>query len=346
MTLDTFVASRRERWERLETLLGRVVSNGPANLSAAEFLELGALYRSATSDLAVARRDFPTDKVTVYLNGILARTHPVVYRDRRMTVAGVGRYVRYGFPAAYRAVGRYTVLAFGLFALSALVAFVLVSLDDSLADVLLPGTAQPLRNVMEQHHLWMNAPGESSSIVANFIMVNNIQVAFLAFAGGVLLGTLSAYVLISNGIMLGAIAAMVGSRGLAAPFWSFIVPHGVIELSVIFMAGGAGLSIGDALLRPGFRPRRDSFAQASSLAVRVLFGCVPLLIVAGSIEGFLSPSSAPVPLKLALGVTSGLLLYSYLLFSRPHVRVAEYRFEDLVPANGTPQRRVLPLTSR
>jgi uncharacterized membrane protein SpoIIM required for sporulation len=346
MNRDRFVTTHSPLWERLESLVSRAGHAGPAALSADELLELGRLYRSATSDLAVARRDFSGDRICAYLNGLVARAHPLVYRGRGTTLARIGHFVRYGFPQAYRDIGRYTLFAFGVFALSGLVAYILVWYDDSMGDVLLPGTAQSLRSVMDHHHLWMNNPGQSDSVVANFIMLNNIQVAFFAFAGGILLGVLATWVLATNGIMLGAIAAMVARRGLSAPFWSFIVPHGVVELSVIFMAGGAGLSIGDALLRPGLRRRAEALSITARGAVKVLFGCVPLLVVAGTIEGFLSPSDAPVAVKLTVGLVTGTALYAYLLFFRPRPDDSAYRFEDVLKPASPPQSEARALTSR
>ena len=345
MNRDRFVTSHSPSWERLESLVNRAGHAGPAALSADEILELGRLYRSATSDLAVARRDFSGDRISTYLNVFVARAHPLVYRDRGATLPRIGRFVRYGFPEAYRGIGRYTLFAFGVFALSAMVAYILVWYDDSMGDVLLPGTAQSLRSIMDHHHLWMSNPGESDSVVANFIMLNNIQVAFLAFAGGITMGIISTWVLATNGIMLGATAAMVARRGLSAPFWSFVVPHGVVELSVIFMAGGAGLAMGDALLRPGLRRRSEALSNAARRAVRVVFGCVPLLVIAGTIEGFLSPSGAPAGFKVAVGLFTGTALYAYLLFSRPRRVEPAYRFQDLAEP-APPQREALALTSR
>lgn len=346
MDRERFIASHRDRWHRLEVLASRVERDGAGALTAGELLELGRLYRSATSDLAVARRDYPTDRVAAYLNGLVARVHPVVYRGERPGLDQVGRFVRYGFPEAYRAIGRYTLFAFALFAAAAIVSYLLVALNDRIADVLLPGTAQSLRRVMDRHQLWMNQPGESSSIVANYIMLNNIQVAVIAFAGGILAGVLTAYVMLSNGVMLGAIGAMVDSRGLGGGFWSFVVPHGVIELSVIFMAGGAGLAIGDALLRPGLRSRGSALAGAARTSGFVLLGGAPLLVIAGTIEGFLSPSAAPVAIKLAVGTVTGVLLYLYLLRSRPKTVSATYRFDELLDRSPLAHTDARALSSR
>jgi uncharacterized membrane protein SpoIIM required for sporulation len=211
-----------------------------------------------------------------------------------------------------------------------------------MADILLPGQAQQLRDVMAHHHLWMQSATSNHSVAANFIMLNNIQVAIFAFAGGMLAGVLTLVVMVQNGINIGAVAALVAQYHLSEELWSFVFPHGVIELSVIFMAGGAGMMIGDAVLRPGLLRRRDAVMQAAHRALRLLLGGAALLVVAGTIEGFFSPSNAPDPLKYAVGISTGILLYSYLLGSRPREPRAPYTFQDVawrVPWGQPPAAR-------
>jgi uncharacterized membrane protein SpoIIM required for sporulation len=347
MKREQFIETRGERWKRLEALTSRAGHGGPGALTASELLELGTLYRRATSDLAIARRDFPGDLAVHYINGLVARAHPIIYREETGGWKAVGRWVRYGFPQAYREIAGYTLFAFSVFLVAAIVSWVLVAHDDRAADVLLPGTAQQLRAIMDQHRLWVNTPGESHSVVANYIMLNNIQVAFIAFAGGILLGILTTWVMVTNGIMLGAIGAMVAHRGLSAPFWSFVFPHGVVELSVIFMAGGAGLSLGDAILRPGSRLRKDALVASSRRAILVVFASIPLLAVAGTIEGFLSPSDAPVAVKIAVGLVTGTALYAYVFLSRPTIDREQYTLRDVLHVGpGGTQSDARALTSR
>ncbi len=330
MWRDEFIAARRERWQRLEVLVKRARKSLRA-MDGSEVLELGRLYRASTGDLATARRDIPDDPVTGYLNSLVGRAHAVVYQGSPSGFRQLGNFVCYGFPAAFRDASPYVVLAFVLFAGSGLIAAVLAAAQPRLADVLLPGQAPVLRGIMAQHHLWMKSATSNHSVAANFIMINNIKVALLAFAGGMLLGLGALLVLIQNGLMLGVVGAMVARYHLSLAFWSFVVPHGVIELSVIFMSGGAGLMIGDAILRPGLVTRSRAVETAARRAAQVLFGCIPLLVVAGTIEGFFSASDAPPLTKFALGAVTGVLLYSYLLFSRPPGQTSSgYRFEDLL----------------
>jgi len=162
---------------------------------------------------------------------------------------------------------------------------------------------QNLIPLIKRGEMWTDIPAQVRSIASSFIMTNNIQVAFLAFAGGVLFGLLSGYVLLFNGLTLGVIGALCQRYGLALPFWSFVLPHGVIELSVIFIAGGSGLMLGHALLSPGLLRRRDALAQAAQKAVRLIIGSVPLLVIAGTIEGFISPSACTRGAKSGRAVT-------------------------------------------
>lgn len=316
MQHDYFVNSRREYWAELESLLDRAAHGRVSRLDGDEIIRLGSLYRVAASDLALARKSFPTARATLYLNGLVRRAHPIIYQPATSR-AEIGGFIRFGLPACYRKVWPYTATAIGIFVLSAGLAAAAVAFHSSNAGLLLgQDEAQSLRGVMRLHHLWMGSNTSNHSVAANFIMLNNVKVAFVAFAGGILVGLGTIYIMAQNGIMLGAIGAMVAQYGLSRQFWSFVVPHGVLELSVVFLSGGAGLMMGDAILRPGLKTRARALADAARTSALVLLGCVPLLIIAGTIEGFFSASSAPAWLKIGLGIVSGVLLYTYLLRSR------------------------------
>lgn len=172
--------------------------------------------------------------------------------------------------------------------------------------------------MIEEQQLWTEIPVSERPYASAFIMRNNIRVTFLAFAGGMLLGLFTLYILIANGVLIGGLTGLTVHYGVGFELWTFVISHGVIELSVIFMAGGAGLAVGWGIIRPGLLSRRDALAQAARHAIRLIMGAAPLLVLAGLIEGFISPNeSIPPALKWAFGLLSGLLLYAYLfLFGR------------------------------
>lgn len=146
-------------------------------------------------------------------------------------------------------------------------------------------------------------------------MTNNIRVAIFAFAGGMLLGLGTLYVLVFNGLYTGAIFGIVTNYGLGTRLLSFASGHGAIELSVICLAGGAGLMLADAILRPGMLTRVEALRQAGLRSVQLLLGGASLLVIAGTIEGFLSPSAAPSWVKYGTGIVTGILLYGYWIFA-------------------------------
>lgn len=323
--IDGFVASRRARWERLEELLALARKRG-YRLSAADLEELGRLYRQATSDLAIARRDFPRDRVTGYVAQLVGRAHPVVYRREAGNWAEIGRFFAQSFPRAFREAAPYTVLAFVLFVVPFAAAFVATQVDPLAGRIILP--ASPLVDQIERGKSWLDVEGSERSLMASFVMTNNIQVAFLAFAGGVLLGLGSVFVLVYNGLTLGAVSGLANAHGLGATVGSFVVAHGEIELTVVVTVGGAGLRLGHAILAPGLLSRGAALTDATRRAAQLLFGCVPLLVVAGILEGFVSPSALPPAAKIAIGAIATVALYSYLLGAgRNHAGVIPPRSE-------------------
>jgi uncharacterized membrane protein SpoIIM required for sporulation len=170
---------------------------------------------------------------------------------------------------------------------------------------------------VEHKELWIDIPVEQRPYTSAFIMQNNIRVSFLAFASGLTAGLLTLWILFMNGLMIGTLTGLTAFHGIGFELWTFVIGHGVIELTIIFIAGGSGLMLGWAILRPGLLRRRDSLAQAARKAVYLLLGAVPWLIVAGGIEGFVSPNeNIAIPVKWMVGIGSGIVLYGFLLAGR------------------------------
>lgn len=310
MTIDRFVEDRRARWARLGQLVsaarGRV-----DRLSADEVLELGRLYRATTSDLAVARRDFALDVATERLNDLVAAAHALVYSEAPTSGRRVRRFVLDELPASVRAQLPWTVAAILLSLVFGVATFVIGLAFPQIAQTALPEEA---RQQLAHRQLWTDIPEGFRPIAGPLIIVNNVQVAVAAFAGGMTLGLYTVYILATNGAMLGTIFAVVQSYGLSGGLLSFIAGHGFLELSAIFLSGGAGLRLAWALIRPGDRTRGDALRLGAGQATRVMLLVIPVLGVAGIIEGFISPSGAPEWVKAAIGLASGTLLWSYILF--------------------------------
>ena len=319
MTIDRFVEDRRGRWARL----GQLVSSARGRvqrLSADDVLELGRLYRATTSDLAVARRDFPRDLATERLNDLVAAAHALVYSEAPTSGRRLRRFVFTELPASVRAQLPWTGASFGLFLGFAIVTFVIGLAYPEIAQKALP---EETRQQLAQRQLWTDIPEGFRPIAGPLIIVNNVRVAVVLFAGGMTAGLLTVYGLAANGAMLGTIFAVVQTYGLTGGLLAFIASHGPLELSAIFLSGGAGLRLAWAILRPGDRSRRDALRLGAAQAARVLMLVIPVLGIAGLIEGFLSPSGAPDAVKAVVGLITGAMLWAYIAFAgRPTRRSA------------------------
>ncbi len=315
MNVDEFYQSRKQDWELLSNLVEKAQLD-VGRLSTGDIERLASLYRAASSDLALAKRDFPRHRVTGLLNRLVARTHALLYQGEPLALNRFVEFARRGFPRLFRETFIYTLAAFLMFIIPALAAGISAAASPSSAVWLLPAGVQDLIPVIEDGQLWVHIPIEERPYASSFIMQNNIRVSFMAFGSGVTGGLLTLWILVNNGLILGGLLGLTGYYGLGFDLATFVIGHGVIELSVIFMAGGSGLMLGWALLRPGLMRRRDALAIAAQKSVRLLGGAVPFLVLAGTIEGFISPSEIiPWPVKWAVGIGTGVLFYGYLFFS-------------------------------
>jgi uncharacterized membrane protein SpoIIM required for sporulation len=317
VSLETFIAERQPRWAALEAAINTAKRGRLRSQSASDIERFGLLLRQASSDLAIARRDHPDAPITEYLNQLCARAHPLLYRGTPLRLGSVGSFFATALPRSFRAAWPYIVASLALMLIGFIAGWVAVYVRPDLRTSLVPPS---LFDEMARGQIGTGV--QDAPFAAAFIIQNNIRVALICFAGGVFLGIPTALVLLSNGWMLGTVAAAVRIGGYDYQFWSLIVPHGILELSVIVISGGTGLMLGDAILRPGQLRRGEALAKVAVRAVMLVLGAASLLIIAGTLESFVSPSSLPDGLKLAVGGTVGVLLYSWLLLAgrNPHRR--------------------------
>ena len=311
VTVDEFITAKRPSWQRLEELLGKVRSRRLAALSAEELYEIGSLYRSATSDLAVARRDFGQHRVTDFLNGLVGRAHAEIYRNEATTWRRLREAVWQTAPQVWRAALPFTIVAALLFFVPALIAGIASYIAPAQAGLFFPG-AEQLASLIQNDVEWWRDINMARTGNAALIASNNIQVTIQAFAGGVLLGTLTIFSMIFNGLMLGVVSGLSAHYGFSGRLWGFVAAHATVELSVIVFAGGAGLQLAWAIVRPGLLTRGAALRVAAQRAIVIALLCIPLLLIAGAIEAFISPSDLPVWIKYAVSIGSGVALYSYL----------------------------------
>jgi uncharacterized membrane protein SpoIIM required for sporulation len=306
---NQWILKRRPYWDRLAALLAQCDASGLHQLSRAELQEIALLYRQVASDLSVLRQDTTSRNYAAHVNQLLARAHHIIYSRRKTTLMTIIRFLRDEYPVIFqRQIG-----------------FVAASLGVTLAFGVL-GAALTLANLefmrhflgpemiatMERHEMWTKSVVSTAPIASSWIMTNNLSVSFTCFAGGIVFGLGTFLSLYVNGMMLGVIGAACHHYDMSLALWSFVAPHGALELPAILIAGAAGFRLGHAMLFPGALRWKESIARGGVEATLLVSGILPLLVIAGTLEGFFSPSHAPVWLKFTVGGVLFMLLNLWL----------------------------------
>ena len=286
------------------------------------------MYRQTAADLSTAREHPASARLAAYLNQLLASAHNVIYTSRPARVSAVAAFFTDGVPHVFRQTWRYTAAATALFTIGAASGLALIAADPGFERFILGGE---MIDTIERREMWTHSIVSVKPLASSAIMTNNLSVAFAAFATGILAGLGTIYMMVFNGLMIGVVAAACHRTGMSVPLWSFVAPHGALELPAIFIAGGAGLLLARGVVAPGTLSRRDSIVEAGGAAVRLLLGVVPLLIVAGVIEGFVSPTPIPASLKFATGAAMLVLLILYLRRGATGARVPLFPDTDRRP---------------
>ncbi len=267
------------------------------------------MYRQTASDLATVREDVTSNQLSFYLNQLLGRAHNLIYMGHKQKISGIVRFYAQTFPQVFRETFRQSLLAFLIFAVTGIATWAVTIHDPSFAHRLL---GPQMMETIEKKEMWTQSIVTIKPLAASGIMTNNLSVSFATFAMGITAGIGTIWMMVTNGMLIGVIGAATWQAGMALQLWSFVAPHGVLELPAIFIAGGAGLEIARGMLFPGFLPRRESLALAGGRAARLVLGIVPMLIIAGIIEGFVSPSGIATPLKFLLAAVLFSALTTYL----------------------------------
>lgn len=313
MDQRSFVRRRAEAWEQLELLLKRAGRPGLRQLDANELFQLGRLYRWVTSDLAYAQGHGFDPNLQQYLNRLTARAHAFVYgaavetgRER------IARFFTHTFPQEFRASWPYIGICVALTVLWACVAYAIVRHNPAYANALLPDWLVPEHITKSLHDSNFGFAPDQSARISSEIITNNIRVAILTFAAGIVTaGVFTIYLITFNALMLGALGALYTQAGFGPDFWATVAPHGFIELTAIQIAGGAGLLIAAGVLLPGRLRRRDAIARNGRRAGILVGGVVAMLCLAGIIEGFFSPLRFAANVRLDVGIATAVLMILY-----------------------------------
>jgi len=322
MPSDRFISQRKNAWQRLEDLLKLLDHASLRRLGREEVRELGRIYRRTASDLAIARAESRDPRLVNYLNSLVIRAHGRIYRADAQGGKRIRRYFTHELPQTFRRTWRYTFVAFSVFFVFAAFSFVTTKYDPEFSELV--GVNPAMRELyIETKTHWWEQLNDSNQEGASRIMTNNIQVTIYTFAFGATLGIGTLFYLAYNGANIASVLALTYNAGFGKDLVTFMVAHGVVELSCIFIAGGAGLLIGSAMIMPGDLKRADALRIRGMEAVRLMLGVACLLVVAGTIEGFISPAAIDPRIKYSIAAITGLALYGYLFFAGHESPAAE-----------------------
>jgi uncharacterized membrane protein SpoIIM required for sporulation len=298
MHIDAFIATHQGAWMRLATLAAKA-RRGSRRLDPGELEELVQLYQQVSGHLARARAAYDDPGLHARLNRVVADANAVIYGSRARAGASLQRFFGEVFPAAMWASRRFLLVAAACLFVPGVVVGAWVQASPEALDAAIDPERQVAVLESEFVDYYSQAPAEQFSTL---VLTNNIRVSLVAFALGCLLCLPGVAILAYNGLNVGVMGGLFVDAGEPGTFFGHIAPHGFLELTAIVITAAAGLRVGWAMLVPGDRTRSDALADEGRRAVVLVLGCVPVFVVAGLIEGFVTPSSAlPLALRAFVG---------------------------------------------
>ncbi len=296
-TVDAFIEANQDRWDRLDALVTRA-SRDPRRLAPAEIDELLGLHLTVSSQLSTARTHLADPDLTSWLSRLVARSSAVVHGTRPRTWREVVRGLTETFPAAVWHARLPIAVSTLVFVASFAAMATWLAVSPTAVEAAAPETVREAYLADDFEAYYSSEPGTA---FAARVFTNNAGVGFLAFGTGVAWGIPTLGVLIMNGLNVGLAAGLFHAAGDAGTFWTLILPHGLLELTAVFIAGGAGLRLGWASLAPGERSRTEALAEEGRRAVVIVLGLVAVFLVAGLLEGYVTAAPWPTWARLATG---------------------------------------------
>lgn len=307
MDIDRFLARNQTSWERLAHLTRRA-GTGVRRLSGPELKELVDLYQRTSSHLSYAQANFGDDALAARLSQLVAAAGAIVYGSRPKSLRTISRFFARTFPAALwriRAfIGVSAVLTLG----PAIAVGGWLANSPKAVEATSPAAVRQAYVNQDFAQYYSSQP---AAAFATEVYTNNVRVALIAFAGGILLGIPTAALLVTNGASLGQAAGLFAAAGQSTKFYGLVLPHGLIELTSVILAGAAGLRLGWTVIDPGDRTRAAALADEGRRAIVLVLGVVGTLFIAGIIEGFVTGSSLPTAVRVGIGVAVELAFVVY-----------------------------------
>ena len=312
-----FRVEREADWLRLEKILDLFERGHDRRLSDDDVVAIPVLYRAALSSLSIARAVSLDQSLIAYLESLSTRAYFCVYGTRTTVLERLGRFFGGEWRAAVRGLWRETLVSAGFGVLGTLVAFFLVRARSEWFYDFVPGGLamgrDPTASTKDLHDVLFSSQDGGLAAFSSFLFTHNAQIALLAFALGFACCLPTAFLLLYNGLMLGAFFALYADHGLALDLGGWLMIHGVTELFAITLAGAAGFRIGWTLAFPGDVARLDAVRVAGKQAALAMIGVVVMLAVAGLLEGFARQLVTNTALRYGVALTTAAfwLLFFY-----------------------------------
>lgn len=312
-----FRAQREAQWAELDGLVERALGTGLSSLAEHELRRLPVLYRATLASLSVARGTALDRSLVDYLEALSARAYLAVYGSRRSTRGALRRALLETFPRYVRSLRGELALSFGITALGVIVAIALMNVDQGWYDAFVdPGLANgrdPQASTESLREVLYSGGDGPLSFFASSLFVHNARIGMACFALGFAAGIPTAFLLFTNGLMLGAFLSLYASRGLLVPLIGWLLPHGIPEIGAIVLCGAAGLHLGRSMLLPGTMTVRESLMRAGRKAAMVVAGCVVLFGIAGVIEGVFRQVIQNDGVRFAFAAFNALWFFGWLM---------------------------------
>lgn len=313
MNVEQFIKKNSSSWNELKDLTDLLDKKGIKHCDSSQIKRYLYLFRQSSHQLAFARTHFPGSEVIPYLNALVANSHNHIYSVKKYDFSEVKSFFSFELPNSIRKQKSYIITGAIIFFLGFMFSLLIVSNNPQNANYFMP--EEMIENI--------NWDGDTSSgwnypLMSSYIMTNNISVAFKAFVLGITLGIGTFYILFFNGALLGALTALVYNYGNPLGYWSLILPHGILELTAIFIAGGAGLILSRSILMPKEYSRKHSIIKGAKESISLMLGVIIFLIIAGIIEGFFTPANISPIAKLVFAAFTLVMIIAY--FAIPYLK--------------------------
>ncbi|MEK8132286.1 stage II sporulation protein M [Paenibacillus filicis] len=330
MDIQRFIRDHRPVWSELERLLERF-DRRKREVQAEEIDRLTSLYKQASSHLAYAQTYYAGDEVETFLNQLVTRAHHTLYAEQWKSGTRIGEFFKRHFIGYMLERRWFILLATLLFLIGGVSGFAAVWQDPLNLYAVLPAS---IADNVDPQRVGENHDSVQHAIMSSTIMTNNIRVAVLAFVSGITFGILTVYLMAYNGLIIGALAALFWQSGRSYSFWAYILPHGIIELTAIFIAGGAGLYMGYRMIVPGIYTRKYMFLRSVKESALLLIGTIPLFVIAGIIEGYITPSGLSLEVKYGFAGLTLLALAVYVMYGVVSGRKRRLQEHERTPATA------------